>query len=96
VARALWTARSPSAGQYDDGPLLRHTRNTAIRRLTDMGVPIPRVMQMVGHKTLTMNMLYNVATEDDLDLIREKYDGAQPKQPRGKVRIIRKSGSGAV
>jgi len=53
-------------------------------------------MQMVGLKTLTMSMLYNMATEDDLDLIREKYGGAQPKQPRGKVRIMRKSGSGAV
>jgi hypothetical protein len=59
-------------------------------------VLIPRVMQMVGHKTLTMNMLCNVATEDDLDRIGEKYDGAQPKQAHGKARIMSKSGSGAA
>ncbi|HTZ47406.1 MAG TPA: hypothetical protein VMH20_07435 [Verrucomicrobiae bacterium] len=95
-ARAVDAALTERQRRYDDGPLLRHTRKTAIRRLTNLGVPIPRVMQMVGQKILTMHMLYNVATEDDLDRIREKHDGTQSKPPRGKVRIMRKSGSRAV
>ncbi len=72
-----------------DGPLFRHCRNTAIRNLTNVGVPIPRIMQMTGHKTVPMHLRYNVATEDDLDLIRERYDAAQSAPP-GKVRVLKR------
>lgn len=57
------------------GPLLRYTRTTAIRNLTNRGVPLQRVMQMTGHKSLPTHMGYNVADEADLDLIRKLYDG---------------------
>ena len=56
------------------GPLFRFTRTTAIRTLTNRGVPTARVMQMMGHKTFSVHMGYNVEEEADLDLIREKYD----------------------
>jgi hypothetical protein len=55
------------------GPLMRHTRHTAIRNLTNCGVPIQRIMQMTGDKNVPTHMGYNVTTEDDLDLIRERY-----------------------
>lgn len=57
------------------GPLLRYTRTTAIRNLTNKGVPLQRVMQMTGHKSLPTHMGYNVADAKDLDLIRKTYDG---------------------
>lgn len=56
------------------GPLMRFTRTTAIRNLTNRGVPIQRIMQMTGHKNVPTHMGYNVADEKDLELIREKYD----------------------
>jgi len=59
------------------GPLFRHTRHTAIRRFINMGIPLPRVMQMTGHKNLPTHMGYDVADESDLDLIRKKYDSVQ-------------------
>ena len=54
---------------------MRFTRTTAIRNLTNLGVPMPRVMQMTGHKNVPTHMGYNVADEKDLDLIRKLYDG---------------------
>jgi len=58
------------------GALVRHCRHTAVRGLTNKGVPTARVMQMMGHKHLPTHMGYNVVQEDeDLALIREKYDG---------------------
>jgi integrase len=57
------------------GPLLRYTRTTAIRNLTNKGVPLQRVMQMTGHKSLPTHMGYNVRDAKDLDLIRKTYDG---------------------
>jgi hypothetical protein len=64
-------------------PLLRYTRTTAIRNLTNKGVPLRRIMQMTGHKNLPTHMGYNVADETDLDLIREKYEASQPAAKRG-------------
>lgn len=55
------------------GPLFRYTRHTLIRRLTNMGVPTVRIMQMVGHENMPTNLRYNVADEEDLDLIRKAY-----------------------
>jgi integrase len=66
------------------GPLFRHCRTTAIRRLTNVGIPVPRIMQMMGHKTFSTSMGYNVADEDDLALIRERYEPiARPKKTEG-------------
>jgi integrase len=56
------------------GPLMRYTRTTAIRNLTNRGVPLVRIMQMTGHKNLPTHMGYNVADEKDLALIRQLYD----------------------
>lgn len=56
------------------GPLLCYTRTTAIRNLTNPGVPIQRIMQMTGHKNVPTHMGYNVADEKDLALIRKLYD----------------------
>lgn len=54
--------------------LLCYTRTTAIRNLTNPGVPIQRIMQMTGHKNVPTHMGYNVADEKDLALIRKLYD----------------------
>lgn len=67
-------ALSERAAKYK-GPLLRYTRTTAIRNLTNRGVPIQRIMQMTGHKNVPTHMGYNVADEKDLDLIRKLYEG---------------------
>jgi integrase len=56
------------------GSQFRHTRHTAARNLVNRGVPLPRVMQALGHKHLPTHMGYNVAQEADLNLIRELYD----------------------
>ena len=56
------------------GPLMRFTRTTAIRNLTNLGVPLVRIMQMTGHKKLPTHMGYNVAYEKDLEPIRDLYD----------------------
>jgi integrase len=56
------------------GPLMRYTRTTAIRNLTNKGVPLVRILQMTGHKNLPTHMGYNVAEEKDLALIRKLYD----------------------
>ena len=56
------------------GPLFRHTRTTAIRHLTNLGVPVPRIMQMMGHENLSIHMGYNVADDSDLSLIHEAYE----------------------
>lgn len=70
------------------------TRSTAIRRLTNAGIPLIRVLQMVGHKPqeLKVHMGYNVPIPDeDLALIRQKYEAAYGKsRPAGKVRVLRK------
>jgi hypothetical protein len=42
--------------------------------------PIPRIMQMTGHKTVPQQLQYNVAAKDDFDLNRDRYDGAPPKR----------------
>jgi len=78
---ALKKMRCPEHGQATErlakycGPLFRFTRHTAIRNLTNRGVPMQRVMQMTGHKNVPTHMGYNVSDEADLDLIRETYDG---------------------
>jgi len=54
---------------------MRFTRTTAARNLTNLGVPIPRVMQMMGHENIPTHMGYNVQDKKDLDLIRKLYDG---------------------
>ncbi len=51
-----------------------------MRNLRNVGAPIPRIMHMAGHKTVPQHLQYNVAAKDDLDLIRERYDGAPPKR----------------
>lgn len=66
-------ALSERAAKYK-GPLLRYTRTTAIRNLTNRGVPIQRIMQMTGHKNVPTHMGYNIADEKDLALIRKLYD----------------------
>ena len=53
---------------------MRFTRTTAARNLTNLGVPIPRVMQMMGHENIPTHMGYNVQDKKDLDLIRKLYD----------------------
>lgn len=63
------------------GPLMRFTRTTAIRNLTNRGVPLVRIMQMTGHKNLPTHLGYNVADAKDLDLIRKLYDGKPVTEP---------------
>jgi integrase len=59
-----------------DGPSLRHTRHSFIRRSSHRGIPTARIMEMVGHRSVAVNMGYNAPEEDeDLALIRERYDG---------------------
>jgi integrase len=71
------------------GPEFCHTRHTAARNLTNKGVPLPRVMQTLGHKNVPVHLGYNLADESDLDLIHELYDGGAKPGPQ-KVRLMRR------
>lgn len=54
---------------------MRYTRTTFARNATNIGIPMQRVMQAMGHTTVSVHMGYNTADESDLDLIRKLYDG---------------------
>jgi hypothetical protein len=55
------------------GPLLRWTRHTAIRNLTNREVQLQRDMQMTRHESWPTHMKY-VTDEKDLELIRKLYE----------------------
>ena len=58
-------------GRGGSSPL---SRTRQFGNLTNRGVPLQRIMQMTGHKSLLTHMSYNVADEKDLELIRERYE----------------------
>jgi integrase len=77
----LTDMRCAEHGQLDErsakfhGVLMRYTRTTFIRNAMKRGIPIQQLMRATGHKHFSTHMLYNVAAEEDLELMRQKYDG---------------------
>jgi integrase len=52
------------------GPLLRHTRHTAVRNFDDAGMPRDRAKAITGHKTDSVYSRYNIGKEEDVDKAR--------------------------
>ena len=73
--RILWLK-----GRGGSSPLSR-TRPSG--NPTDRGVPLQRIMQMTGHKSLPTHMGNTVADGKDLEFIREKYEGAKAGRKGG-------------
>ncbi|HTX13700.1 MAG TPA: tyrosine-type recombinase/integrase [Candidatus Baltobacteraceae bacterium] len=67
------------------GPLLRHTRHTAVRNMSDAGLPETRIMAMSGHVTRSMFDRYNIGREKDVAAARdaiERFHRAQQKRAK--------------
>jgi len=56
------------------GALLRHTRHTAVRNMSDAGLEEKRIMEVSGHKTRSMFDRYNIGREEDVARAREAID----------------------
>jgi integrase len=52
------------------GPLLRHTRHTAVRNMIEAGLGEKRAMDISGHVTNTMIKRYNIGRQEDVDAAR--------------------------
>jgi hypothetical protein len=52
------------------GPLLRHTRHTAVRNFDDAGMPRDRAKAITGHVTDSVYTRYNIGKEKDVDEAR--------------------------
>ena len=72
--------RCPTHGMHklrDDGGLryhgllLRHSRHTAARNLSDAGLPEARIMGVTGHQTRAMFDRYNIGRTGDTEKARE-------------------------
>jgi integrase len=64
------------------GPLLRHTRHTAVRNMDDAGLPQTRIMAVSGHLTDSMFRRYNIGRERDVAQAREVIERFHRKQQR--------------
>ncbi len=53
------------------GPLLRHTRHTAVRNMIEAGVSEKLAMTVSGHVTPSMLQRYNIGREKDVEQVRE-------------------------
>jgi integrase len=56
------------------GALLRHTRHTAVRNMSDAGLEDKRIMEVSGHKTLSMLYRYNIGREKDVARARRAIE----------------------
>lgn len=65
------------------GPLMRWTRHTAIRNMTNAGLPLQRVMQVTGHRHVPTHLAYNVPAESDLEMM----EAVRRRQEKGQVML---------
>ncbi len=62
------------------GPLLKHTRHTAVRNMADTGADESRIMAISGHVTRSTFDRYNIGKQGDLDLMRQRLEGLNKTQ----------------
>ncbi|PYU27279.1 MAG: hypothetical protein DMG32_07775, partial [Acidobacteria bacterium] len=64
------------------GPVLRHTRHTAIRNMSDAGLEERRIMDISGHVTRSMFDRYNIGKEQDVEEARKAIEHYHKKVQR--------------
>jgi hypothetical protein len=67
------------------GARLRHCRHTAVRNMSDAGLPEARIMAVSGHVTRSMFDRYNIGREEDVAMVRkavEQFHRTQQKRLR--------------
>lgn len=62
------------------GPLLRHTRHTAIRNMDEAGITRDRAKAITGHKTDSVYSRYNIGKEGDVERARLALEAAHQKR----------------
>jgi integrase len=67
------------------GAFLRHCRHTAVRNMSDAGLPETRIMAITGHVTRSMFDRYNLKREKDVELAREAIE-RQHRAQQARVR----------
>lgn len=64
------------------GPLLRNTRHTAVRNLSDSGLEERRIMDITGHTTRATFDRYNIGDKDDVDVAARAVERLHRKRLR--------------
>ena len=57
------------------GPLLRHTRHSAVRNMVDAGLDRKRAKEISGHVTDSMFDRYNIGKQEDVEAARKAVEG---------------------
>jgi integrase len=82
VKAGRWETTDKGRKRYV-GPLLRHTRHTAVRNMSDAGLEEKRIMEVSGHVTRAMFDRYNIVREEDVQRAREAIERAHKERQRG-------------
>lgn len=81
IGAAHWQETSTGYKKYV-GPLLRHTRHTAVRNMSDAGQPEARIMAISGHVTRSTFDRYNLKRKEDVEIMRKAIERQHRKRQR--------------